>query len=305
MKRKTLWIFMGSSVFIAFLLILLANVLSVGERLIVIHPALAWGFYGLISLAVLFFILNPLRIIFLAPTFSVDALANDDQKYKAYKKAALRVLSLEYLTEAERAVLTQSFGDKAALAEALKATYQGPVQKQLDHLILKHAKTVMTTTAISQNGQLDMFAVVVTNIRMVKGCVEACGYRPSYTHLAKLSLNVALTAMIAEGLEDVNIQEYLPSRFGEAMTDLPMVRTATNSIFQGITNGMLTLRIGIVTRRYLFSDHRLMSTKELRIAAFKESFKLMPLLLKDGALSVPKTIINVMSKPFKRNTNDA
>ena len=302
MKRKTLWILMGSAVFIAFLLILLANVLSVGERLTVIHPGLAWGFYALVSFAVVFFILNPLRIIFLAPTFSVDALANEEQKYKAYKKAALRLVSLNYLTDGQRESLTQSLKEKDTLATQLKATYQGPVQQHLDGLILKHAQTVMTTTAVSQNGQLDMFAVVVTNLQMIKRMVEACGYRPSYTHLAKLSINVALTAMIAEGLEDVNIQDYLPSRFGEAMTDLPIVRTATNSIFQGITNGMLTLRIGIVTRRYLFSDHRLMSPKELRIAAFKESFKLMPLLLKDGALSVPKSILNVMTKPFKRTS---
>ncbi|MFW6319753.1 MAG: DUF697 domain-containing protein, partial [Bacillota bacterium] len=176
-------------------------------------------------------------------------------------------------------------------------------RKQVDDIIITHAKTVLMTTAISQNGNLDMFSVTITNIKMIKSIVVACGFRPSYLNLGKLSMNVAVTAMIAEGLEDVDFNEMLPSKVGEALSDIPIVRTATNSIFQGISNGMLTCRIGIVTRKYLFRDNQMMTEKELRLAAYKESFRLMPIIIKDGLVAFPKGVINMAMRPFKRRAN--
>lgn len=304
MNRKLFWIVTGIGVMVAFILIVLSNALSVGERLSVISPYLAYAFYVLIGVLLYVLVINPLRVIFVAPTFAVDALAPEEKSMAVYKKAARGMLKLEYLTEEDRLRLKEAMADKATLMAVIKELFNGPIKKEMDRIILKNGKTVMTTTAISQNGNLDMFAVIITNIRMVKELVQACGFRPTYSNLAKLSVNVAVTALIAEGLEDVNINELMPSRFGEAVSDVPILRTATNSVFQGFSNGMLTVRIGIVTRRYLFQDNLIMTQRALRIASYKESFKLMPLLLKDGVMAVPKGLVGLMMRPFKKHAQE-
>lgn len=301
MNRKTFWIITGIGVMIAFLLIVISNAISVGERLTVISPYLAYAFYGLVGILLYVLVINPLRVIFVAPTFAVDALAPEEKSFAVYKKASKNLRKLSYLSEEDKTRLDDANHDKAQLMATIKDLFNGAIKKEMDAIILRNGKTVMTTTAISQNGNLDMFAVILTNIRMVKELVQACGFRPSYANLAKLSVNVAVTAMIAEGLEDVNVNELMPSRFGEAVSDVPILRTATNSVFQGFSNGMLTVRIGIVTRRYLFQDNLIMTQRALRIASYKESFRLMPLLLKDGVMAVPKGLMSIMMRPFKKH----
>ncbi|MFP4286974.1 MAG: DUF697 domain-containing protein [Candidatus Izemoplasmataceae bacterium] len=298
--KKTFWISILIAILLMFILIFVSNVMDVGLKLRSIHLYLEYAFYGLSGIILYLLVINPLRIIFFAPSFVIDPDALEKNE-KAYKNAAKTLLRSEKITEEDKTLLRESLNDNAALIIALKATFNGTIRKEIDKIIIKNAKTVLMTTAISQNGQLDMFSVIYTNIKMLKEIVVACGFRPSYVALGKLSLNVAATAMIAEGLEDVNFNEMLPSKVGEALTDLPMLRTATNSIFQGVSNSMLTCRIGIVTRKYLFQDNQLLSKKEIRLQAYKESFKLMPTIIAEGLYAFPKSIVSFALKPFKRN----
>ncbi|MFW5841811.1 MAG: DUF697 domain-containing protein [Bacillota bacterium] len=303
MPKKTFWILILIGVLILLLFVVLSNIMDVGLKLREIHRYFEYAFYGLSFILIYLLILNPLRIIFFAPTFTVSALSDEKQNTKSYRNAAKNLLKMDTISDTDRTLLQTTLNDQNELPNTLKTVYHGTIRKQVDDIIIKHAKTVLMTTAISQNGNLDMFSVIFTNIKMIKAIVVACGFRPSYLNLGKLSANVAVTAMIAEGLEDVDFNELLPSKVGEALSDIPIVRTATNSIFQGISNGMLTCRIGIVTRKYLFRDNQMMTEKELRLAAYKESFRLMPIIIKDGLVAFPKGVINMAMRPFKRRTN--
>jgi hypothetical protein len=300
MAKKTFWISILIAVLLMFILIFVSNVMDVGLKLRSVHRFLEYGFYGLSGIILYVLVINPLRVIFFAPSFVIDP-EQFEKNDKAYKNAAKVLLRSDKILEEDKVLIRESLNDDEALKNALKATFNGTIRKEIDKIIIKNAKTVLVTTAISQNGQLDMLSVIYTNIRMVKEIVVACGFRPSYVALGKLSLNVAATAMVAEGLEDVNFSEMLPSKVGEAITDLPMLRTATNSIFQGVSNSMLTARIGIVTRKFLFQDNRLLSKKEIRMQAYKESFKLMPIVIAEGLYTFPKSIVNFALKPFKKN----
>ncbi len=300
MSRKAFWVLVLIGVLLLLAFVVVSNAISVGERLRSIHVYVEYAFYGIAALLVYVLILNPLRVIFFAPTFSIEALADAKKHHRVYRNAAKNLLRMDSVSDTDKALLRENLNDNAQLPQSLKAVFNGSVRKNIDGIIVSHSKTVLMTTAISQNGNLDMFAVITTNIRMIRAIVEACGFRPSYTNLAKLGLNVTVTAMIAEGLEDVNFNEMLPSKFGEALNDLPVVRTATNSIFQGISNGLLTCRIGVVTRRYLFADNQLMSKRELRLASYKESFRLMPQVISEGLIAFPKGVVNFVLKPFKR-----
>ncbi|TVP95860.1 MAG: DUF697 domain-containing protein [Acholeplasmatales bacterium] len=301
MGKKTFWISILIAVLVILVLVFIANVISVGERLRQVHRFVEYGFYGLAFIVLYVLIINPLRVIFFAPSFTIDIEAAPEKNVRAYRTAAKNLLRGDAITETDKLHLRSHLNDPDQLPGALQSVFKGTIRKEIDRIVINHSKTVLVTTAISQNGQLDMFSVIFTNIKMVKEIVKACGFRPSYTHLAKLSLNVAVTAMIAENLEGINFTEMLPSKAGEALTDLPMLRTATNSIFQGVSNGLLTCRIGIVTRRYLFKDNDMMSKAELRIAAYKESFKLMPIVITEGLVAFPKGIVSFALRPFKKN----
>jgi len=300
MGRKAFWISVIAGLLILLFFVLVSNVLSVGDRLSGVHPYLSYGFYAIAILLIYLLIVNPLRIIFLAPTFTIEAL-DDKANQKVYRKAAKTMVKLDIITDEERSLLKTHLKDGENLDQALRTVFNGEIKKEVDRIIIKHSQSVLITTAISQNGNLDMFAVVIANIRMIKAITQTCGFRPGFYRMAKLSINVAVTAMIAEGLEDIDINEALPSRFSETIKEIPVVRTMTNSVFQGISNGMLTCRIGIVTRKYLFQENQLKNTRQIRLSAYKESFKLMPKIVSGGLAGFPKGIMNFMVKPFVRN----
>ena len=158
----------------------------------------------------------------------------------------------------------------------------------------------MVTTALSQNGNLDMLSVVGLNLRMIRQITELTGFRPTLPKLAKLSLNVLMTALIAEGLDDAEISEMLPTKLSEALTDVPFVKTISNSIISGAANGLLTCRVGIVTQKYLFTDSDLLDKKEIRRYAVRESVKMMPNIVTAGLAAFPKGIYNLFKRPFQK-----
>jgi hypothetical protein len=118
--------------------------------------------------------------------------------------------------------------------------------------------------------------------------------------LAKLSLNVLTTALIAEGLDDAEISEMLPNKISETLTDLPFIKTISNSVMSGAANGLLTCRVGIVTQKYLFTDSDLLDKKQIRRYAIKESVKMMPSIVSGGLAAFPKGVYNIFTKPFKK-----
>jgi hypothetical protein len=77
--------------------------------------------------------------------------------------------------------------------------------------------------------------------------------------------------------------------------DIPVVKPVTNSIISGISNALLTLRIGIITRKYLFDEGQF-SKSQTRVAAIKEAIVLMPRVIKDVMDYFPSKIAPAFSK---------
>lgn len=302
MQKKRFWILIGIGVFIVFFFILLSNILSVGKDLREIHPYVEYGFYVLSGVLFYVLILNPLRVILFAPTFQVSALLDDENKrHKIYKDAAKQLLTFDYLTEEDRLLLDTNINNKDELIASLKQIYQTTITKEINQLIMNNSKTVLVSTALSQNGNLDMLSVVAVNLKMIKEIVQLTGFRPSYANLGKLSVNVLVTSIIAEGIEELEISELLPNKISETMTDIPFLKTISSSILGGISNAMLTCRIGVVTRSYLLQDNQLLTKKEIRRLAYKESIKMMPIIIKDGLAVFPKGVASLFTWPFKRS----
>ena len=305
MEKKRFWYLIGIGVVILFLFIFISNVISVGAELRDIHEYVEYGFYGLAGILTYVLIVNPLRVIMFAPTFSIDALLDDSKKYRLYKDAAKVLLTNDNLTDEDKELISSNMKDKEKLKESLATVFNTTIKDQMNKLIIKNSETVLVSTALSQNGNLDMMSVIAINLKMIKEIVQLSGFRPTYPNLAKLSLNVLITSIIAEGIDDLEVSELLPSKISETMTDLPFVKTISSSILSGIANGMLTCRVGVVTRTYLFRDNKLLNKKQIRRMAYKETIKMMPLIIAGGLSVFPKGVAAVFGKPFKKRAKKA
>lgn len=295
---KRLWIAVGVGALILIFLIIVASVIDLGERLKVIHPYVAYTFYGVSFLLVWFLILNPIRIILFSPAFDIETVLDkpSHKRYLTYKKVAKNLIKNDDISEREKLELKQAMNNSDDLLKALQHLYNTTIKKKVNKVIFKHTKTVIITTAVSQNGRLDFFATLSVNIKMIKEIVVTCGFRPNFKNLSKLVVRVLSTALIAEGLENVEFSELLPSSAQGFLRGIPFARIVTDSIAQGISNGILTLRVGIVTRKYLFADSKELTKEAIRKGAFIETLKTIPEIIKDSFQSFPQKIKNLFKK---------
>lgn len=299
-STKIFWYLAAIGFIILFMLMLLSSILDVGDRLTNISPYLAYAFYGLTVILVYALILRPVHIILFSPTFSVQTTLDHEEtsnkNFRLYKKVVKRLLTEDYIPEEEKEKLKETLNDKALLQGSLHHTFNKFVKKEINKRIKKNAKTVMISTAISQNGRLDFFTIIVVNLKMIKELVEMCGFRPSYKNLSKLTLNVFTTALIAEGLENVDINDVLPASTLNTLGEIPLIKPVMSSVTQGVSNALLTLRIGIVTRKYLFSDATEITKEKIRRDALLEAAKMLPSVVGDAMMILPKKFISLFKK---------
>ena len=306
-KSKVFWGLVATGLIILFLLILTSSILDIGERLRLIHEYVEYTFYGVCVLLVWFLILNPIRIVLTSPSLSIVTTLEKDtpkahQIYKSVTKNILKnndtTLSLE-----ERAAL-ENYHGYDELRDALNLVMNGSVKKQINKIITKNAKTVMLSTMISQNSKLDMISVVSMNLKMVKEIVVACGFRPSMKNLSKLTVNVASTALIAEGLESMRLEEVLPTQSIQALESVPLLKPIISSVTQGVANALLTIRIGLVTRGYLFTNSKKASKAQIRAEAFKDALIILPMVVGEVIAYFPSKVIKFFAKKNKDENED-
>jgi len=301
MGKKRFWIIIGIGSLIVIFFILLSNILEVGVRLRNIHEYVEYAFYGLCVILVYFLIINPLRVIVLSPTFTVDAMLSDEVKrHKIYRDAAKVLISNDSIPDEDKELLKNSLNHSKDLRSALQTVFNTTINENIKETIKKNSKSVLVTTALSQNGNLDMLSTLIVNIKLIREIVELSGFRPSYPYLAKLSVNVLVTSLVAEGIEEIDITEYMPTKLSETLTDIPFLKTISSSVIGGIANATLTCRVGIITQKYLYNDNKLLNRKEIRKMAYKDTFKMMPTIITEGLAVFPKGIASVFARPFKK-----
>lgn len=302
--RNTLWILVGIGACLFMLLTILSDVLEVGEKLRKagdIGVYLEWGFYILTVLLLYVLIINPIRIILFSPSFSVVTVLDEENEknIRVYKRIVNNLVDNNYINEEEKTVL-KSCESAGELREELTKVFNTSIKKDINKIIFSNAKTVMLSTAISQNGKFDMYTVLAVNVKMVKEIVLKCGFRPSYPKLGKLTFKVVSTALVAENLEGLDFSDIFPQSTNNALADIPFIKPIAASFVNGISNALLTIRIGVITRRYLFSDGNL-SNSQIRVQAIKESLKMIPDVIKEVLVYFPSKIVNGLFKKKKNN----
>lgn len=305
-KTKIFWISIAIGCLIVFTLMLLSSVINIGERLRKIHVSVEIAFYVLFFLIVFLVIINPIRIILTSPSFEIcTTLDPDSHKVRSVYRAVARNMAKNQNVDEEHRLLLTKYKNYDELQMNMTVVFHDCIKKNLNNIIIKKAKTVLISTAICQNARMDMITVFSVNLNMIKNLVTECGFRPNMTNLSKLTINVFSTALIAEGLESISIDDILPNSVNNALGQIPFIKPVMASVTQGIANALLTIRIGCVTRKYLFRDGNIITKEDIRKSAFKDSLILLPMVLYGTLTFIPKKIVHMFGSKNKENKKSA
>ena len=305
-KTKIFWISIAIGCLIVFTLMLLSSVINIGERLRKIHVSVEIAFYVLVFLIVFLVIINPIRIILTSPSFEIcTTLDPDSHKVRSVYRAVARNMAKNRNVDEEHRLLLTKYKNYDELQMNMTVVFHDCIKKNLNNIIIKKAKTVLISTAICQNARMDMITVFSVNLNMIKDLVTECGFRPNMTNLSKLTINVFSTALIAEGLESISIDDILPNSVNNALGQIPFIKPVMASVTQGIANALLTIRIGCVTRKYLFRDGNIITKEDIRKSAFKDSLILLPMVLYGTLTFIPKKIVHMFGSKNKENKKSA
>lgn len=299
-KSRIIWYVIASGCLLLFLLIIISSVLNVGTRLREISNILEYIFYALVVIIFFFAIVNPIIIILRSPSLAIATTLDptDGRVVAIYKKVAKNIVKNNDLPEEQKLLLTK-YNNKNELLLNLQFVFEQSVKGESNKIILHDAKIVMISTALSQSARMDMISAFTVNLKMIKELVVKCGFRPSMKNLSKLTVNVFGTALIAEGLENLSLDDILPQNATNMLANVPFVKPLMESVIQGIANSLMTIRIGIITRKYLFTDGAVVTKEEIRRQALKESMKMIPLVIAETITFFPKRVVRFFSKEKK------
>jgi len=299
---KAFWITIGIGALFFAILVIISSVLQLGERLTTIHPFVAYAFYAVAIILFYLLIMRPIFLIVFSPTFSMDTLFSEEENAKKnfamYRKVSKNLIEEDYLSDDEKASIKDALNDPMQLKQSLGVVFDQTIKKQLNKIIVHHAETIFLSTAISQNGRLDAIAVFTINLKLIKELVLKCGFRPTYPALGRLSFNVLTSAIIAESLEDINFNELFPNKGLNALSDIPFLKIITGSLAQGVGNALLSLRVGIICRNYLFMNLKGVPKNKIRKMAFAEAVMLLPSVMAESIKKLPSRLKSIFEKVF-------
>lgn len=304
MKRRTnMWtIVILVSLGIIFLMSIISNALTIGERLGSTYTWMEWVYYGLIIIVVGLGIIYPILGVFTRPIFSLKNLHTADGKArkKWCKRLVNNLLSNIELTDEEKRQLKGYLKCEDDTDDKLIEFFDRKVRPDINAEIADTAKKVFMITAISQNSIYDMLGMASANFSLVKGIVEICGFRPTTPQIVRLYVKVLSYSLMSGGLEDLDIEEILPMITESALGKLggKVLASAT----QGAWNALITIRIAVITKNYLLNADVSQTRKELRKQSFKESYEVLKNIISDG---VEHKVADPLKSFFKRNKGEA
>jgi len=240
---KKIFIYISLFIIVAFAIFVVNQVASVTALAYGIHPI-----FGGVTLLLLVALLGSLLAVPLIAYYRLpEALVPPkDMNSEAYTK---------YLAEMKKRLNKNPYIVQSGINIVTDADIQkafAVLDTRANDLIKNTASTVFLSTAISQNGRLDAIMVLMAQMKLVWQITHLYFQRPSLKQMAKLTF-------VASELDDMNLARYIEPGLSTILgtSVLKMVPGAqvaagiiTNSIIEGTANSFLTLRVGVITRRY-------------------------------------------------------
>lgn len=265
-KKFFKYLFIASSVII--IIFLIASIISIYQFFYSFHPHAGYLSLAIIIILLIIFIIKPVMQALLTPCFSLDISKSSKSKlnkinYRKLKKVAKNIIAVnKNVSEESKNKLREALKkDQKTLSDTLKSIYDDEIKKDITKLTIQRASETLLATAISQNNNFDAFTTIIINIRLIMQIVVRCGYHPTYPQLAKLIIKVMRNALIAYTLQSLHLEDIVINGINKlvkgALNIIPGVNEIAKSLTQGAANALLTLRIGILTRKYLYKEYSL------------------------------------------------
>ena len=265
-KKFFKYLFIASSVII--IIFLIASIISIYQFFYSFHPHAGYLSLAIIIILLIIFIIKPVMQALLTPCFSLDISKSSKSKlnkinYRKLKKVAKNIIAVnKNVSEESKNKLREALKkDQKTLSDTLKSIYDDEIKKDITKLTIQRASETLLATAISQNNNFDAFTTIIINIRLILQIVVRCGYHPTYPQLAKLIIKVMRNALIAYTLQSLHLEDIVINGINKlvkgALNIIPGVNEIAKSLTQGAANALLTLRIGILTRKYLYKEYSL------------------------------------------------
>lgn len=263
---------------------LVGNIITIGDKAAEIHPWLGWGFYIVLGLFLLCFVVVPTLKFIFTPELKGDERNEIDHMESDELRHYIKRLSL---SQQER----ELFATAESELEGVKMIIRKR-DEEATKLVRKAALNVFIVTGISQNGSFDIITAFGMNIQMINRLVNLRHRRPTFTQLLELYV-VILSSTLIISLTD-NILDEIDGNelFGSVAGGL--AKTLVASAVNGAMNAYMTLRIGKMTMKYLelgsknFKQNRSKLRREARRSALKE----VPAIAKSGVESISGTMKN-------------
>ena len=263
---------------------LVGNIITIGDKAAEIHPWLGWGFYILLGLFLLCFVVVPTLKFIFTPELKGDGRNEIDLMESDELRHYIKRLSL---SQQER----ELFATAESELEGVKMIIRKRAE-EATKLVRKAALNVFIVTGISQNGSFDIITAFGMNIQMINRLVNLRHRRPTFTQLLELYV-VILSSTLIISLTD-NILDEIDGNelFGSVAGGL--AKTLVASAVNGAMNAYMTLRIGKMTMKYLelgsknFKQNRSKLRRDARRSALKE----VPAIAKSGVESISGTMKN-------------
>jgi hypothetical protein len=164
------------------------------------------------------------------------------------------------------------------------------LDKQAHDVVASTASAVFLSTAVLQSGRLDVLVVLAAQTRLIWQVAHVYYQRPSIRDFLQLYANVAGTAFIAAGIEDVDVDVLVGTVFGSTMAAIPGMHILASSILTGSANAFLTLRVGMIAKEYCRCTVSV-ERRGLRRAATLEAAKLLGTIVRDGTMRLSRAAV--------------
>jgi len=288
-QLRFLFICVAVLVLVAFVLFVVNQVSGVYLLARAVHP----GF----GLAVLWTLILLFGALFAVPAVLYFRLPkpltppDTDEARDVYVQALGRRLSRNKLLRGE----SYNWSEEAGIAKALTV-----LEARADALIQTTAKSVFLTTAISQNGKLDALTVLVTHTRMIWQIAHLYYQRPALRDITSLYANVGTTTFLASQIEDIDISHHLEPIMGSvlqnsAVKSVPFLGSISgmvmDSVLEGSINAFLTLRVGVIAKRYCSSLGHF-DSRAVRLAAYREASSMLGQIVRQSSGQVVRSIVD-------------
>jgi len=177
------------------------------------------------------------------------------------------------------------------------------LDQNADEVVTSTASAVFLSTAVLQSGRLDVLVVFAAQTRLIWQIAHVYYQRPSLRDFVQLYANVASTAFIAAGIEDIDVDVLVGTIFGSTVAAIPGMHLLASSVLSGSANAFLTLRVGMITKEYCRCTVRV-EKAGLRRAATLKAAKLLGSIVREGTVKLSKATMTAsrmkLSQVFDR-----